>query len=441
MSESADRRGELAADSVITTESGAQYRIVKQLSANGRGFIYTAEGPDGLKCFIQHNRPEAMDRIRNAARAGCPDERFFVWPRDTVASDDTRGYIADLPGKTFAPMHRFDRPVSSGGVRFLNARVMTDAMLHLVSAFHAMHMCGYAFPDVNRGNFLFDPQTGDLRIVDCAESIYGAWQNDSIFGTPGYVAPEILKGLTGPNRCSDLFSLSVLLFRILFRAHPLEGVRSLASPLTPEMTMYRDDPVFMFDPADERNRPDEKLQQYVIRAWELMPSYLREAFTVSLSREALLTKPQKRVDERGWEDVLIRLRNDIMVCPECDGEMIYTGQAPTACPVCGKPPGQLYAFRTDRCKYPIPISYGSALLSANLRYCDIGRSGIREVQVMRVARDHRQLVIRNVSGGPVTVCGADGGRRELPENGLAPLQGVAQLVMADGTAVSVQPLP
>ena len=444
MSEYLDRDGGLAEDTMITGESGTQYRIVRTISTIGHRFVYQVDAPDGPKYFIQYRtdtmdfQPELMNRIRRMIRAGSPDERFFVWPQDTIASDEIQGYIIDLVRKPFVPLFRYTMALSRGDNQFLDARVMADVMLHLVSAFHALHMRGCCFQDVNPGNCLINPQTGDLRFIDCVDSISIAGQDDTVFGTPGFMAPEVVNHKTAPNRCSDYFSLSVLLFGIFFRAHPLEGSRGLQQLLTPDM--YRDDPVFIFDPADARNRPDANLQQYVIRAWEQAPSYLRGAFTMSLDREALLTSPRKRLGEASWERVLIRLRNDIMICPACDRETIYTGWVPEVCPYCNKPFGQLYAFRTERWKYPIPISFGSALLSANLRYCDTGEGGSVEIRVYRAKSDHRKLVIRNVSGGPVVLHFTDGRCERLAENGLAALSDIRQLIMQDGTAASVEPL-
>ena len=436
----------LPVGAVIMTEVRNQYRIVRQLSEGGQGIVYIAEGPSGVKCFKQYkrnmlaNRPDILDHIRMLIKKGAPDTRYFVWPREIVCAGGVCGYIMDLVGNSFAMLVRYTLPLSRKGVRFANFKVTVDAMLNLVSAFNVLHMTGYSYQDLSLGNFMFEPTTGDLRIID-NDNISVNNTGSGILGTPGFIAPEVLTSRI-PNRYSDYFSLSVILFHILFRAHPLEGVRALVPLLTPEkeMAMYCSDPVFMFDRDDARNRPDRDLQGYIIRLWSQMPAYLQGAFQVALGKDAMLRDPIKRIDESSWEKTLIRLRNDVITCPWCDAEMAYTGRPLTVCPDCRKPLGTLYAFRTDHYKYPIPISYNCALMSGNLRYCDTGRGNIKEIEIKRSKGDHRVLIIKNISGKRITVRRTDEQNDALADGAMIAAAAVKQIVMSDGTVISVGPL-
>ncbi|MBR6706917.1 MAG: hypothetical protein IKI84_09585 [Clostridia bacterium] len=399
-----------------------------------------------MKCFKQYkqsmiaSRPDVLDHIRMLVKKGVSDARYFVWPQEIVSSGRVHGYIMDLVDSSYAMLVRFVLPMSLKGVRFCNTKVTVDAMLNLVSAFNVLHMTGYSYQDLSLGNFMFNPETGDLRIID-NDNISINNTGSGILGTPGFIAPEVLSSRV-PNRYSDYFSLSIILFHIFFRAHPLEGVRALVPLLTPEkeMAMYCSDPVFIFDREDARNRPDRDLQGYVIRVWNQMPAYLQGAFQVALGKEAMLREPRKRIDESSWEKILIRLRNDVVSCPWCDAEMAYIGRPLTICPDCRKPLGTQYAFRTDHYKYPIPISYNCALMSGNLRYCDTGRGNIREIEIKRAKNDHRILIIKNVSGKRITVRRADAQNDVLAENAMIAVTAVKQIVMSDGTVISVGPL-
>ena len=155
----------------------------------------------------------------------------------------------------------------------------------------------------------------------------------------------------------------------------------------------------------------------------------------------MLQKPNKRLDESTWEKVLIRLRNDILTCPNCDVEMVYTGRMRPACDACRQPLGPQLAFRTQKWKYPIPISFGGALMSANLRYCDTGKGNIKEIQVRRSSKDHRILVLQNVSGKRITVHRTTGQDDNLADSGLIAAAAVKQIVMSDGTVVTLEQLP
>ena len=47
--------------------------------------------------------------------------------------------------------------------------------------------------------------------------------NSSVYGTPRFMAPEIVMGRASPSRNTDLYSLAVLLFYMFMMGHPLEG--------------------------------------------------------------------------------------------------------------------------------------------------------------------------------------------------------------------------
>ena len=437
----------LAIGTVVTTEMRRQYKIVKQLSEGGQGITYVVEGPAGKKCFKQYKRnmlkvrPDILSHIKDLIKKGAPDQRYYVWPQEAVSAGGLQGYIMEFVEKPFTMLERFVLPIDRKGVRFSSMKIAVDAMLNMVSAFNVLHMTGYSYQDLSLGNFMFHPETGDLRIID-NDNVSVNGECSGILGTPGFIAPEVLQN-GQPNRHSDYYSLSIILFHILFRAHPLEGVRVLAALETPEMlnAMYCTDPVFMFDKDDARNRPSNQLQHYIISAWEQMPSYLQGAFLTAFSKETMLQKPNKRLDESTWEKVLIRLRNDILTCPNCDVEMVYTGRMRPACDACRQPLGPQLAFRTQKWKYPIPISFGGALMSANLRYCDTGKGNIKEIQVRRSSKDHRILVLQNVSGKRITVHRTTGQDDNLADSGLIAAAAVKQIVMSDGTVVTLEQLP
>ena len=47
--------------------------------------------------------------------------------------------------------------------------------------------------------------------------------NSAVYGTPRFMAPEIVLGKAKPSRNTDLYSLAVLLFYMFMMGHPLEG--------------------------------------------------------------------------------------------------------------------------------------------------------------------------------------------------------------------------
>ena len=89
---------------------------------------------------------------------------------------------------------------------------------HVAHGLHAVHEAGIIHGDVKPGNVLLD-ESGTAKLADFG---LGRPLPDSAMsstgqvpaGTPGYMAPEVVMG-GGPTLASDVWSLGVLMFRVL----------------------------------------------------------------------------------------------------------------------------------------------------------------------------------------------------------------------------------
>ncbi len=125
----------------------------------------------------------------------------------------------------------------------------------------------------------------------------------SIKGTPGFMAPEVANNLVEPNAASDRFSLAVLLFFIFVIGHPLKGKRELTLPYDasdPDQShrLCAKDPVFIFDPNNDSNRPQPGVHDNPLSFWPIYPGSLRKLFIRAFT--AGLHDPDARVMENEW---------------------------------------------------------------------------------------------------------------------------------------------
>jgi serine/threonine protein kinase len=116
------------------------------------------------------------------------------------------------------------------------------------------------------------------------------------------MAPEIVRGEAVPSTQTDLFSLSVLIFYMLMVAHPLEGAKEAAIKALdlPAMTkIYGKEPIFIFDPNDDSNRPVPGIHDNALAFWRIYPQFLRDifirAFTIGIKRPEKRARPRKRM--------------------------------------------------------------------------------------------------------------------------------------------------
>lgn len=431
---------------ILWTSEHTSYRIIKQLSEGGQGWTYLVEGPYGCKCLKTYKpdflsfRPDMMNLLR-AKLPKPPKSAAYVWPQEVIDCNLAKGYVMDFVDDTYKLMSRFLRSTQSGGVRFKNLKTTIDAMLGLASAFNVLHQTGYNYQDLSCGNFMIDPDTGDVRIID-NDNVSVEKTASGVLGTPGFIAPEVLARRSIPSIYSDRFSLSVIMFLLLFHGHPLEGRRFL-TPLFAEeqaMALYCTDPVFVFDPKDRRNALVSTLPQHrlMMGFWHWLPDYVRELFLRAFSRETMLEKPSLRPTENEWEQVLSRLRSSLITCPYCDQESLFTGDPNMVCEDCKRPMGKLTLLRTKHCKYPVPVGYGGAVMSSQLRFCNIGEGTVKDFIIRRKQDDHTCLYLTNQSDKPVMVLTKGGKNVPLAPGKSVAVTAVRQIRMVGGEIITAE---
>jgi hypothetical protein len=139
------------------------------------------------------------------------------------------------------------------------------------------------------------------------------------------MAPEIVCGEAEPSAATDCYSLAVLLFYMFFISNPLEGKRESSIEkfdYAAEKKMYGTDPVFIFDPVDDSNRPDPHLHKNAFIFWEIYPQFFRDMFTRAFTA-GLKDPDQGRLKETEWREGLIRLRDSIIYCQHCNAENFF----------------------------------------------------------------------------------------------------------------------
>ena len=96
-------------------------------------------------------------------------------------------------------------------MKFASLDVMLTAAINIVKAFRALHLAGKSYQDLNDGGFFIDTKTGDVLVCDC-DNVAADGDNFGIGGMPGFMAPEVVRGIAKPDVLTDRYSLAVVLF-------------------------------------------------------------------------------------------------------------------------------------------------------------------------------------------------------------------------------------
>lgn len=194
-----------------------------------------------------------------------------------------------------------------GDARFKSWDLLFKAALNIVESYFALHSMGYSYQDLNEGSFFINPDDGDVLICD-NDNVAPFGENLGVKGMPKYMAPEVVLNKTRPNTHTDRFSLAIILFRLFYIDHPLEGRYTIQFPLTDAIgaQLFGERPVFIYDPDNEINRPDPEAHPNVIKRWPMFPPDLTAAFTKAFTKG--LKDINSRITEQQWREVLIKAR-------------------------------------------------------------------------------------------------------------------------------------
>ena len=224
-------------------------------------------------------------------------------------------------------------------VKFNTLSAMVTCVINIVNAFRQLHRAGKSYQDLNDGGFFINVNTGAVLVCDC-DNIAPDGSNFGIGGKPGYMAPEIVRGIAQPNVQTDKYSLAVVLFKLLFRGDPMEGekvVRDVCLTESSELKHYGQNAVFVYDPNDDSNRPVRGIHDNIIKFWRIYPDYIKDAFIRSFTTG--ITDPSKRIIENEWQKLFIRLRSEIIQCgcgrTNFSSMFIHQNEKTFKCPKCG----------------------------------------------------------------------------------------------------------
>lgn len=351
----------------IKTKLNITLVVDQYLGGGGQGDVYSVDY-NGEKKALKWYKHGALWKIPNDFYdlidgnrvKGAPSEAF-LWPIDlTEWIDGTFGYVMDLRPEGFYEVSDYMLRV----VAFPSFKIAVDAALNIVTAFRLLHNKGFSYQDLNNGNFFINPNNGKVLICD-NDNVAPSGMETGILGKSGYMAPEIEMGNKKPDKMSDFFSLSVILFILLCSNHPLEGKRSLVPCLTADLQgkLYGSEALFIMDLDNHDNAPDPAIHKNVLAIWKYLPQYMKNIFFKAFGQEGL-KNPNKRPKELDWIKALVRFRSEIVKC-SCGNEIFLDSGMGRACDCCGKQIEQPLVL--ELLDYNIPILKGTRIYQ-----CQVG---------------------------------------------------------------------
>ncbi len=329
---------------LLKITDGTRITANRLLGQGGQGEVWKAtDGGEAVAVKIYHRNTSTVEQkavLERLVEKGSPAPHF-LWPMAMVKDiqSERYGYIMALREPNFRGVEDFmARRIHP------SLRALLTAGRKLADGFLRLHSHGLCYRDISFTNVFFDPKTGDIRICDNDNVDITGAETGSVLGTQRFMAPEVVRREQAPSADTDLYSLAVLLFFLLYGGHPLDGqleanIRCLDVPAYERL--YGSNPLYIWDTKDDSNRPVPGIHDNPIAFRDMYPGILADLFRRSFTDG--LRYPPRRVRESEWRKALASAINSIWRCG-CGAENFYE---PAVAPAGGK--------RCWSCKKPLVL--------------------------------------------------------------------------------------
>lgn len=295
----------LEPEQIIPLKNGESVKVIKLLGKGGQGEVYSVEwngSSYALKWYTNksvlsdekffHNleRLKKETEVNKVHQAVLND--YFTLPIElTDFIDNQYGFVMSLiDTQKMVPLYS----ILYGKRSFKDTQTLITACSNLSEAFTQLQLSDLTFTDINENGLFFDCDSGKIMICDCDNITTGEYSK--AIGVPGLIAPELLNDPEmKPSELTDLHSLAVIIFEMLFGTHPYQGSNFYSLTLE-EQNEYYKQPIFIF--SSKGYSADESLRM----RWDTLPKTLKNKFHDSL--ELGVDNPQMRTGAETWYGTL-----------------------------------------------------------------------------------------------------------------------------------------
>ncbi|MCS6915428.1 MAG: hypothetical protein RMK29_07530 [Myxococcales bacterium] len=319
----------------VTSVHGRRYQLGGSLGRGGQGAVYTVAGDPTLAVKLLEDpsrtlREQLRDQLAMVGRLPL-DGLPLAHPLELLRPPHV-GYVMRLLSG-MAPLRSLMRPpdgssvaswyIQGGGLR-RRLRVLARAAEVLAT----LHGRGLVFVDPSPTNVFVSVavEAEEVGLIDTDNLRPSTSPGHTVY-TPGYGAPELVRGTGGATSLSDAYAFAVLAYETLTLTHPFLGdMVQNGEPELEEQALAGELP-WVDDPDDDRNRASSGIPSEFI-----LSDNLRRIFHETFA--AGRADPMRRPGMTRWVEFLHRAADRTLLCPACRATFYCDRRT---CPWCEEP--------------------------------------------------------------------------------------------------------
>jgi len=330
-------------------------KIGEPIYAGGEGRIFfSMDGLYAIKIYhpnrVGSGKRQFLEMITMLGNSLSQEEaQFLCWPMAMVHSVDNIPQIGCVTRRiptSYKPLYHFNVNPKMAKDQFLAGRSWSHYLQiarGVARAVAVLHGRGCAHTDLSYFNFLVNPDTTDVVLLDLDGLVVPGFLPAQVKGTRGIIAREIMLRQGSPNEPSDRHSLAVqvlqtLLFRNVFKSLITYDP---TDPDKDEEVGWGEELTFSEDPKDRRNRL-RFLGIPLFHGGALSYRMLTPALQRLTERACIegLNNPSKRPSAREWITTLSYALDELYLCSRCRLHFPYPYWLKPVqrrfCPFCGQ---------------------------------------------------------------------------------------------------------
>ena len=223
----------------VIDENGYKHTLVKKIGQGGQGAVFSTMDENVVVKVLLDNEGEVLENVKkykkfksdiNDVRILNLDKSYKIAKPISLLKEPSCGYIMRLltgmqPLKKLVLTQNNNLKefyINTGGLRR-----RLEILTNLAKTLLRLHSLPIVYADMSLENVFVsnDVSEKEVWLIDCDNMRYTVDFNNPIC-TPGYGAPEIVKGLSSNNTLSDVYSFAIVAFELLCLISPFEGKMS-----------------------------------------------------------------------------------------------------------------------------------------------------------------------------------------------------------------------